>query len=266
MFVHDLPKRLVHWPLAMTALAIVSAPAVTADVVMYTDRDLFEQALSDSSAVDFEGIPDGDLQVRPAGWLWGDLEAAVTMYQLDANVDGYYGAPYLSDFIAGTIFDSPVAFNLPPASNAIGGEWFHGQLPETVYDGHFTLTLTDRSIVECVLPNIATGRELSTPDFCGFISTDAEILSIEYIAIQEGIGPAVSMADNIAYGSGMPGACPADLVDSGAPCHQRVVDVFDLLELLGSWGDSGVPADLNNDGTVDVFDLLILLGAWGPCG
>jgi T5SS/PEP-CTERM-associated repeat protein len=50
----------------------------------------------------------------------------------------------------------------------------------------------------------------------------------------------------------------ADLTGDG------VVDVFDLLELLGDWGPCAeCPADLNDDGVVDVFDLLALLGAWG---
>lgn len=43
-----------------------------------------------------------------------------------------------------------------------------------------------------------------------------------------------------------------------------VVDVLDLLILLGAWGNNpGHPADLNGDGVVDVLDLLILLGNWG---
>ncbi len=45
-----------------------------------------------------------------------------------------------------------------------------------------------------------------------------------------------------------------------------LVDVVDLLALLGAWGpctDPGdCPADLNGDGTVDVIDLLVLLGNW----
>lgn len=48
-----------------------------------------------------------------------------------------------------------------------------------------------------------------------------------------------------------------------------VVDVSDLLALLGAWGScprSGdCLADLNDDGVVDVSDLLMLLGAWGEC-
>jgi hypothetical protein len=46
-----------------------------------------------------------------------------------------------------------------------------------------------------------------------------------------------------------------------------VVNVSDLLILLGAWGDCPVegdcPADLNDDGVVNVSDLLILLGNWG---
>ncbi len=61
------------------------------------------------------------------------------------------------------------------------------------------------------------------------------------------------------------GDCPADIVGG-----DDLVDVLDLLELLGRWGDCPVGAicysDLNGDCVVDVQDLLILLGAWGPCG
>jgi hypothetical protein len=59
----------------------------------------------------------------------------------------------------------------------------------------------------------------------------------------------------------LPPGVPGDLNDDG------VVDVFDLLILLGEWGPCGNPADcaadLNGDGAVDVFDLLMLLGHWG---
>jgi hypothetical protein len=46
-----------------------------------------------------------------------------------------------------------------------------------------------------------------------------------------------------------------------------VVNVFDLLILLGQWGtcddEAPCPADLDNNGVVNVLDLLILLGNWG---
>jgi hypothetical protein len=54
--------------------------------------------------------------------------------------------------------------------------------------------------------------------------------------------------------------CPEDLNGSG------VVDVSDLLMLLGAWGPcDDCPEDINGDGVVDVSDLLMLLGAWGSC-
>jgi hypothetical protein len=54
--------------------------------------------------------------------------------------------------------------------------------------------------------------------------------------------------------------CPVDL-DGNA-----VVNVFDLLLLLGAWGPCpGCPEDITEDDVVNVFDLLELLGAWGPC-
>jgi len=58
-------------------------------------------------------------------------------------------------------------------------------------------------------------------------------------------------------------ACPGKPADINC---DGVVNVSDLLLLLGQWGDcppsSVCPADLNNDGTVNVSDLLILLANW----
>jgi hypothetical protein len=53
--------------------------------------------------------------------------------------------------------------------------------------------------------------------------------------------------------------CPGDVNGDG------VVDLGDLLALLGAWGEGGGDADLNDDGVVDVSDLLLLLAAWGEC-
>ncbi len=53
--------------------------------------------------------------------------------------------------------------------------------------------------------------------------------------------------------------CPADINDD------EVVDVVDLLEVVGSWGESNVPSDINSDGIVNVSDLLQLINYWGDC-
>lgn len=43
-----------------------------------------------------------------------------------------------------------------------------------------------------------------------------------------------------------------------------MVDTVDFLMLLGAWGPTGRPADIDGSGTVGVTDLLALLAAWGP--
>ncbi len=60
-------------------------------------------------------------------------------------------------------------------------------------------------------------------------------------------------------------ACPADIAGENG-----VVDVNDLLMLIGDWGAADSPADItgpdgNPDGTVNVADLLELIANWGPC-
>jgi hypothetical protein len=54
-------------------------------------------------------------------------------------------------------------------------------------------------------------------------------------------------------------ACPADINGDAT------VDVVDLLEVVGTWGESNVPSDINGDGVVNVSDLLAVVDAWGPC-
>jgi hypothetical protein len=50
---------------------------------------------------------------------------------------------------------------------------------------------------------------------------------------------------------------PADVNGDG------VVDVLDLLLVLGAWGATSGPEDINGDGIVNVLDLLEVLSNWG---
>ena len=54
-------------------------------------------------------------------------------------------------------------------------------------------------------------------------------------------------------------ACPADINGDS------IVNVNDLLEVVGAWGEENVPADINGDGDVNVTDLLLVVSMWGPC-
>ncbi len=45
-----------------------------------------------------------------------------------------------------------------------------------------------------------------------------------------------------------------------------VVDVSDLIAVIGGWGPNpGHPADTNGDDVVDVLDLVAVITSWGPC-
>lgn len=73
--------------------------------------------------------------------------------------------------------------------------------------------------------------------------------------------------DNISSGGGA--SCAQDV--SGG---DGVVDINDLLSVVGVWGQSGapgfIPQDITGpsaapDGVIDINDLLAVVGAWGPC-
>ncbi|MBT5410321.1 MAG: hypothetical protein HOK75_08695 [Phycisphaerae bacterium] len=53
--------------------------------------------------------------------------------------------------------------------------------------------------------------------------------------------------------------CPEDLDGDG------VVNVNDILAIVGSWGSSNSNNDLDGSGIVDTGDLLAVIGTWGPC-
>jgi hypothetical protein len=65
-----------------------------------------------------------------------------------------------------------------------------------------------------------------------------------------------------ADGDGEPDACgmPGDADGNG------VINVDDILIIIGNYGCVNCPGDLNGDGVIDVNDLLIVLNCWwGDC-
>jgi hypothetical protein len=51
----------------------------------------------------------------------------------------------------------------------------------------------------------------------------------------------------------------SDITDDG------IVDVSDILAILGYWGSSIPAGDVDGNGVVDIGDLLMVVGNWGPC-
>jgi hypothetical protein len=82
-----------------------------------------------------------------------------------------------------------------------------------------------------------------------------------------GDAPVFDIIDNLGFPSNVVIRARSIPASTGDLNGDGVINVSDLLILLGAWGDcpaSGpCPADLNGDGTVNVSDLLILLGNWG---
>lgn len=95
--------------------------------------------------------------------------------------------------------------------------------------------------------------------FPGFLLPPSEIIPTS----EENFAAVLAMADfSLKHLTRRPAPCIGDLD------HNGHVNVFDLLALLGAWGEcasSECPGDLDESGAVDVFDLLTLLGAWGEC-
>jgi hypothetical protein len=136
---------------------------------------------------------------------------------------------------------------------------------------HATLLAYSSAMVLCVGAAALAPNEIfydlswNTLDGGGGVSTGAEFEFAGTIG-QPDCGPVMTGGD-FEFTGGFWGAprpesidCPADLTGDD------VVDVFDLLELLSSWGwCPSCPADITGDDVVDVFDLLEVLAHWGPC-
>lgn len=144
---------------------------------------------------------------------------------------------------------------------------------------------------------IASCTGTATVSLCGSSTFDAKMAV--YAACPTGPGEAIACSDNecgnrprvsfpvtanavyrVRIGSATPGAtgnaimeitcepdqqpCPGDVAPAGG---DGVVNVDDLLVVIGNWGCNGTSCagDTNGDNTVNVDDLLGVISAWGPC-
>ena len=54
--------------------------------------------------------------------------------------------------------------------------------------------------------------------------------------------------------------CPEDVNGDG------LVNVSDLLDVVGAWGSNDPTLDIDGSGIVDTGDILAIISAWGDCG
>ncbi len=154
--------------------------------------------------------------------------------------------------VANNFYDSFNIISGPPAGDnhtAIGVEVVNFFVPDPL----IVVTVFDKE-------GLAQGTfELLVPQgqkaFLGILRKDRETIGRVDIWSPaggfEGIS-AISLWQN-------PELCPWDINGDG------VVNIVDLIALLGAWGPGGGPADFDGDGDVDIVDLIKLLANWGPC-
>jgi hypothetical protein len=127
---------------------------------------------------------------------------------------------------------------------------------------------------EILFQGLADCNENGIPDECE-IDEDSEAPGGPFFCTEDcdpdcninGIPDACDIADGTsedANANGIPDECES----AGDVNGDGVVNVQDLLLLLGAWGmcpepPIECPEDLNDDGSVDVLDLLVVLGNWG---
>ena len=89
----------------------------------------------------------------------------------------------------------------------------------------------------------------------------------EFDCNNNGIGDTQDIADGISADcnyNGIPDEC------EGLFCNADVnndceVNIDDLFDVLGHWGEGPGQHDVNEDGTVDIDDVFAILADWGPC-
>jgi hypothetical protein len=145
----------------------------------------------------------------------------------------------------------PTNTNLTPTIGVSAGDGVHYLLSQ--YDG--ASSLTNANTVALFPPSgLPEGMEMSAD---GVVSgTPTEFGTFE---------PRVRVVDALNRTDTQ--QMLFEVLESGVPGDingDGVVDVEDLLQMLGEWGDCPAPCpeDLDGDGDVDVDDLLILLSNW----
>lgn len=112
----------------------------------------------------------------------------------------------------------------------------------------------------CAIGDVNQDGAIDETDFAVFIHAyDGQQEPCDlWQQLADAVGPEIDVE--------IPAECQPEPGCTGDLNGDDVIDVSDLLILLGDWGSCpGCPADINGDNVVDVSDLLILLSVWGPC-
>lgn len=141
-------------------------------------------------------------------------------------------------------------------NNHVGDDDFDALIGCYTGAGDFNISPDD----PCAIADVNQDGAIDETDFEVFLlAYDGDMEPCDlWLALEAGVDPGVQVI--------VPAECQPEPGCTGDLNGDGVVDVADMLALLGQWGScSGCDADLNGDVVVDVADLLILLSAWGAC-
>ncbi len=210
---------------------LLSAPA-SADVLEFTDKDEWIEAVGEFTTIDFTGFPEGT-------WIT-DQYADLGILFTDGDDWIHNTCGYVNDCwgLAGGGGNDQITLAFDTEEAYIGVD-FPGDLQIDLYS-------RGRLIHSSVF--IAGGHG----NFGGLLSR----VLFDSVVLSDPLFSSVHI-DDLHFG---PPACRWDLDNNGA------VGASDLLALLASWGPcKGCPADFDSNGSVGASDLLALLANWGPC-
>jgi hypothetical protein len=217
-----------------------------------TDQTRFENLVITNGRADYGG-----------GVFLSSANPVFRNCHLRNNSAGWHGgAMFLSQSSRPTLIACEIT------GNSAGNTQFPGQgRAGAVMVGDGTLTL-----IGCTVSgNSASGSGgalmlvtastvlLESTRICGNSApTDAQIaFNAGGGTVTEGSGACISATCN---------DCPVETPCVADISADRVVDGFDLGQVLSAWGNcAGCAADVNHDGIVNAVDLSVVLSGWGSC-
>lgn len=145
------------------------------------------------------------------------------------------------------------------AGGGVAGFWFPQQLPAATLDS--SLVLLGQFTTQGTADIAGTiNLVVKTPEF--------EVQHVTGLTFDNSQAVMSGCMDPMALNFNADAVIPLDVCEFlGDINGDGVIDVEDLLDLLGAFGCTDCPeVDLNGDGVVSVQDVLILLQAWGMGG
>ncbi|MBT4531015.1 MAG: hypothetical protein HOC27_07395 [Phycisphaerae bacterium] len=137
---------------------------------------------------------------------------------------------------------------------------FHGYIDTTGFRGCFGVPVSPDD--PCAIHDIDQDGDVDLDDFDIFLlAFDTTPSDCNANGVADMLDILLGEAD--VNNDGVPDVCQVCVGDMD---DDNIIDVSDLLVIIGSWGTcSNCPADINSDGVVNVTDLLYIVESWGPC-